>query len=86
MDDPKLKQTSVTVKYIADDGYSMETSWKSGHRFPHSLTGEPTLPEAALLESLEEIARLCELFGFGPRSRAVMEDAQLRVQEWRKAA
>jgi hypothetical protein len=61
MDDPKLKRTSVTVKYSADDGYSSDAGFK----------GTPERPELGLLAALEELARLTALFGFDAEALAI---------------
>ena len=74
MDDPKLKRTSVTVKYSADDGYSSDAGFK----------GTPERPELGLLAALEELARLTTLFGFDAEALDAFNSARARVEEWRK--
>lgn len=78
MNDPKLKRTSVTVRYTADDGYRSETTYTtSGHH--------PPIPaEVPLLDALEELARLTALFGFCDEAKARFDAAQKRVSDWRE--
>lgn len=76
MGDPKLTRSSVTIRYAADDGYRSEQ---------HIKTAEGAPTEAALLEGLEELARLTALFGFQEEAMQRFVDARNRVFEWRKA-
>ena len=73
MNDPKLKRTSVVVKYGADDGYSSDTKF----------TGTKERPEIGLLAALEELARLTALFGFEEEALEAFNGARQRVTEWR---
>ena len=75
MADPKLRTASVTIAYSADDGYRA----KSGFNMLHD--GKPDGP---LLDALEELARLTELFGSGDEAEARFNAARQRVREWRE--
>lgn len=78
MADPTLKRTSVTIKYTASDGYRHEVSYSNIGRM-----GTKPPPEVPLLEAIDELARLCELFGFGAKASLAVATAQMRVREWR---
>lgn len=79
--DPKLKRTRVSVTYRASDGRIAEFSARAGTGSKHLLTGDEVPPEEALLAGVEELARLCELFGFGAEASKRVTDAQARVRE-----
>lgn len=78
MSDPKLKCTSVVIKYTADDGYKSELMCKGGDG-----TTALVPPEKALLAGLEELARLTALFGFEDQALEVFTEARSRVAEWK---
>lgn len=71
MADPKLVRSRVVIAYKCDDGYQMETSFRNGEG----------LPASALLDSLEELARLTALFGFEAEAKQVFDEARGRVAE-----
>lgn len=74
MADPTLKSTSVQIKYTASDGYRSEVGFGSNR----SAT-----PQAALIGSIEELARVLALFGFEAEARAAVDASFARVAEWR---
>lgn len=76
MSDPKLLHSSVKIDYRADDGYS--TQWRIGR----SQAAEAHI---ALLEGLEELARLTALFGFEAEALERFNAARKRVADWRAA-
>jgi hypothetical protein len=78
MSDPTLKRSSVRIVYSASDGYRSEVTYSSIGRM-----GIKPPPEAPILEAIEELARLSELFGFGERAATAVAEAQCRVREWR---
>lgn len=82
--DPKLKRTRVVVSYTADDGYRYELTAKGGTGSVMPSTGGEAPPHAAFLEAIGELARLCELFGFGEEASKEFTDAQSRVRQWRE--
>lgn len=84
MADPTLKRTSVQINYTASDGYRSECGYKAGAGSISLKTGEPIPPEGALLEALEELARLTALFGFEAEALERFNAARARVFEWRK--
>ena len=84
MNDPKLKRTSVQIKYTSTDGFSAEFSGKGGAGTRHRVTGEEVPPHRALIAGFEELARLAALFGFESEARQAADDAFKRVAEWRK--
>ena len=84
MNDPKLKRTSVQIKYTSTDGFSAEFGGKSGAGTRHRVTGEEVPPKHALIAGFEELARLAALFGFEAEARQAADDAFKRVAEWRK--
>ena len=78
MADPKLKTSSITLRYSADDGYRTETTYTvNGHN-------GKVPPELPMLEAFEELARLTALFGFGEEAKKRFDGAVERVAEWRK--
>jgi hypothetical protein len=83
MADPKLKRTSVVLKYTASDGYRMEFGAKAGTGSKHRVTGEEVPPEHALLDAMEELSRVLALFGFGEQAKAKFDAAQKAVADWR---
>lgn len=82
MADPTLKRTNVQINYTASDGYRAECGYKAGAKDP--VTGDCSPPEDALLEALEELARLTALFGFEDQALERFNAARARVFEWRK--
>lgn len=83
MSDPKLKRTSVQIKYTASDGFRSEFGGKAGTGTKHRVTGEEVPPQRALIAGIEELARLTALFGFEVEARDAVEGAFKRVAEWR---
>lgn len=78
MAEPTLARTSVLIKYKASDEYRSEVAFQS-HPF-----GKPaTEPHQVFIGAIDELARLCELFGFGDEASAAVEAARNRVKEWR---
>lgn len=75
MFDPKLKTTSVVMKYRADDGFCAEDRYK----------GTAENPQAGWLYALEELARLTALFGFEDEALSRFNGARERVAEWKAA-
>lgn len=84
MADPTLKRTSVQIKYTSSDGYRFEFSAKAGAGSRNLSTGEEVPPQYALIEAIEEMARLCALFGFEADARKAADGAFARVAKWRK--
>lgn len=76
MADPKLTAASVTVCYTSDDGRRSEALYKNTTK---------QKPEAALLEGLEEVARLLALFGFETEAVRAFNGALQRVHDWKVA-
>lgn len=83
MADPKLKRTSVQIRYTSSDGYRSEFGAKAGEGSKNLKTGEDVPPQHALIEALGELARLAALFGFEAEAREAAEGAFARVAEWR---
>ena len=83
MADPKLKRTSVQIKYTSSDGYRAEFGGKAGEGSKNLRTGEEVPPQHALIAGLEELARITALFGFEDEARKAVEGAFARVAEWR---
>lgn len=80
---PKLTKTAVQIKYWADDGYKSDTMMKADQGQTHFRTGAPVPPEAALLDGLEELQRLCNLFGFAQQADERIAAVNGRMAEWR---
>lgn len=80
---PKLTKTAVQIKYWADDGYKSDTMMKAGQGQTHMVTGEPIPPELALLDAIEELQRLCNLFGFAKQADERIAAVNSRMAEWR---
>lgn len=78
MSDPTIKRSSVTINYTSSDGYKMEVNYSNRGRM-----GLKPPPESPLLDAIEELSRLCELFGHGEQAFARMQQARLRVKDWR---
>jgi len=74
MNIPKLKRTSVVIKYGSDDGYSSDTKF----------AGTKEMPEIGMLAALEELARLTALFGFEEQALDAFNGARSRVAEWKQ--
>lgn len=70
MNRPKLKTASVDIRYSSDDGFRTEVGFS--HRRASS-------PEAALIDAIDEIARIATLFGAGDRAIAAVNDAVTRT-------
>lgn len=83
MSDPKLRRTTVVVRYAANDGFCSELKMKGGIGTKQALTGKPVPPEQALIEGLEELARLTALFGFEAEALEAFNGARQRVAEWK---
>jgi hypothetical protein len=75
MSDPQLTRSRVTVRYHSDDG----------HSYLQEFMPQKTCPEGALLQGLEELARLTALFGFEDEARDRFNAARQRVADWKKA-
>lgn len=75
MTDPTLKSASTKLVYTASDGYRCEL----GHSSKQAGS-----PQAALIGSIDELARILALFGFEAEAREATESAFRRVAEWRK--
>ena len=80
MSDPTIKRSTVTINYAASDGYKCSVNYSNRGRCGISPPG--ALP---LLEGIEELARLCELFGLGDKAAERCAGATARVREWRAA-
>ena len=80
MADPKLTKTRVVIAYTSDDKYSMTSEMRTGRGCFNPSTGAPLPPEGALLDGIEELARLCALFGFEDAARVRISGAFARVQ------
>lgn len=78
MADPTLKRTSVRITYSASDGYRKEITYSNIGKM-----GRQPPPQQPMLDAIEELARLCELFGHGEAARTRVLEAQARVQLWR---
>lgn len=85
MADPKLKRTSVQIKYTSSDGYRAEFGSKAGTGTKHQVTGKEIPPQHALISAFEELARITALFGFEAEARAAADGAFARVAEWKGA-
>ena len=82
MKNPKLTKTLVQIKYTSDDKYRYELTCKGGQGVT-SLSGAPVPPEVALLSGLEELQRLCNLFGFAKQADERIAAVNGRMAEWR---
>lgn len=80
MADPKLTKVNVQIGYSSDDGYRMDVGFQGGTK-----NGAPVAPGPALLDALEELARLCCLFGFEQEAREKFEGPAGRIREWRES-
>ena len=78
MSDPTLKRSSVTINYAASDGYRSTVNYSNIGRM-----GIQPPPELPLLEAIEELSRLCALFGFGEQAAQRVAEARERVGAWR---
>lgn len=76
MADPKLKRVSVTIRYTADDGYRSETTYRSGQP---DANGAAVLPQVAMVEAVEELSRLCALFGHDAEAAKRFNETRERV-------
>ena len=86
MSNPTLKKTAVQIKYWSSDGYKADYLAKAGDGQTHLRTGKPIPPEAALLDSLEELQRLCNLFGFAKEADERIAAVNARMTTWREPA
>lgn len=84
MSNPKLTKTAVQIKYWSDDGYKSDMTIKGGGSEMGYITGAPVPPEASLLQGIEELQRLCNLFGFGPAADARIAAVNERMKDWRQ--
>lgn len=80
MSDPTLKRSSVTINYTASDGYRSAVNYSN-----RGQMGRQPPPELPLLDAIEELSRLCALFGFGDQAAQRVADARERVDAWRTA-
>lgn len=76
MADPTLKSASVQIEYTSSDGYRSQVGF-GGYR--------AATPQAALIGSIEEMARILALFGFEAEARSTVDGAFQRVAQWRSA-
>lgn len=84
MADPKLTKTSVQIKYRSDDGYKYDLTCKGGGGEIGFISGKPVPPEAPLLDALEELQRLCNLFGFSRQADERIAAVNARMGRWRE--
>ena len=80
MSDPTLKRSSVTINYTASDGYRIAVNYSN-----RGQMGRQPPPELPLLDAIEELSRLCALFGFGEQAAQRVAEARERVDAWRTA-
>lgn len=80
MSDPTLKRSSVTINYTASDGYRSAVNYSN-----RGQMGRQPPPELPLLDAIEELSRLCALFGFGEQAAQRVAEARERVEAWRTA-
>lgn len=80
MSDTTLKRSSVTINYTASDGYRSAVNYSN-----RGQMGRQPPPELPLLDAIEELSRLCALFGFGDQAAQRVADARERVDAWRAA-
>lgn len=82
----RLINASVLIKYSSDDGYRSEELIRAGKRYPIKLGQSvvPTKAETALLDGIEELARLCALFGNTDEAKKRVDAAFSRVEEFFK--
>lgn len=78
MSDPTLKRSSVTINYTASDGYRSAVNYSN-----RGQMGRQPPPELPLLDAIEELSRLCALFGFGEQAAQRVAQARERVDAWR---
>jgi hypothetical protein len=78
MSDPILKRSSVTIRYTSSDGYSSQVCYSNIGRM-----GTRPPPEQPILEAIDELSRLAELFGFGHQATEAQALARKRVMQWR---
>ena len=76
--DPTLTRSSVTINYTANDGYRSAVNYSN-----RGMMGRKPPPEAPLLDAIEELSRLCALFGFGEQATRRVMEARTRVDAWR---
>lgn len=78
MTDPTLKRSSVTINYTASDGYRSAVNYSN-----RAQMGREPPPELPLLDAIEELSRLCALFGCGEQATQRVAEARQRVDAWR---
>lgn len=83
MADPKFKSTSVFITYKSSDGVRVEQKASTDTTSRHLRTGDLLGAQHALLEGLEELARLTALFGFEAEALERFNAARQRVVEWK---
>lgn len=77
MSDPKLTKANVQLGYSSDDGYQTQTVFSTRHN-----GGDP---KAAFLDALEELTRICCLFGYEEQAREKFDGTAGRIRAWRTA-
>jgi hypothetical protein len=80
MSDPMLKRSSVTINYAASDGYRSTVNFSNTGKMGRLIKPTPELP---LLDAIEELSRLCALFGYGEQATQRVAEARERVDAWR---
>lgn len=80
MSDPTLKRSNVTINYTASDGYRSAVNYSNRGKM-----GQQPPPELPMLDAIEELSRLCALFGFGDEAAKRVAEARERVNAWRTA-
>lgn len=78
MSDPTLTRSFVDIRYSASDGYHMSTGFKGA-------VNTPVAPGQALLDAIDELARIASLFGLEADVKQRVADSCQRVAEWRAA-
>lgn len=68
-----LRTANVQIAYSASDGFSSKVGY--GARGAD--------PKAVMLEAIDELGRLSELFGFGDEALDKLNFAQGRVRVWK---
>lgn len=68
-----LRTANVKINYSATDGFSSRASYG-----PRGAD-----PKLVIIEAIDELSRLAELFGFGNKALSAFQDAQERVKVWR---
>lgn len=76
MSDPTLTRSFVDIRYSSSDGYHMSVGFRGG-------ATAPVPPGEALLSAIEELARICALFGLEAEVKQRTDAACKRVAGWR---